>query len=141
MSPAARALKCSSRTVYRYIDNHPTLKATMSEERGRMIDVAEAALFTEIQNGNITAIIFTLKTVGKDRGYVERLEQTGRDGAPMKHQHEVNQTGTPVKLTEGILDTHERFLEEVEHARSIQDGGAGESGGAGSEGAADLDES
>ena len=33
-----------------------------------------------MRKGNITAIIFTLKTIGKSRGYVERQEVTGADG-------------------------------------------------------------
>ena len=36
------------------------------------------------QEGNITAIIFTLKTLGKSRGYVERQEVTGAEGKPVE---------------------------------------------------------
>jgi hypothetical protein len=79
-SAAARALHCSRRTVDRYIDNYPTVREAYEDAREIVLDMAEAALFREIQNGNITAIIFTLKTVGKHRGYVERQELTGADG-------------------------------------------------------------
>ena len=34
-----------------------------------------------MQDGNITAIIFTLKTIGKSGGYVERQELSGPDGS------------------------------------------------------------
>jgi hypothetical protein len=33
-----------------------------------------------MKDGNMTAIIFYLKTQGKSRGYVERQEVTGADG-------------------------------------------------------------
>jgi len=80
MSAAARFLNCSRNTVARYIELYPTVKAVADEERETLIDFAENQLFKQVQDGNITAIIFTLKTIGKHRGYVERQEVTGADG-------------------------------------------------------------
>jgi len=53
------------------------------------IDFAEAELYKQIKNGNPTSTIFFLKTKGKHRGYVERIETTGVDGEPINHKHEV----------------------------------------------------
>ena len=39
-----------------------------------MVDVAEGRLNQAVNNGDLTAIIFTLKTLGKSRGYIERQE-------------------------------------------------------------------
>ena len=64
----------------RYINTYPTVKAVADEERETLIDFAENQLFKQVQDGNITAIIFTLKTIGKSRGYVERQEVTGAEG-------------------------------------------------------------
>ena len=80
LSAAARYLGCSRNTIARYIENYPTVKAVYDEERETLIDFAENQLFKQVQEGNITAIIFTLKTIGKSRGYVERQEVTGADG-------------------------------------------------------------
>ena len=80
MSAAARFLGCSRNTISRYIETYPTVKAVYEEERETLIDFAENQLFKQVQDGNITAIIFTLKTIGKHRGYVERQEVTGADG-------------------------------------------------------------
>ena len=80
MSASARFLGCSRNTISRYIDTYPTVKAVYDEERETLIDFAENQLFKQVQDGNITAIIFTLKTIGKLRGYVERQEVTGADG-------------------------------------------------------------
>ena len=80
LSAAARFLGCSRNTISRYIDLYPTVKAVADEERETLIDFAENQLFKQVQDGNITAIIFTLKTIGKLRGYVERQEVTGAEG-------------------------------------------------------------
>ena len=80
LSAAARFLNCSRNTISRYIEKYPTVKAVADEERETLIDFAENQLFKQVQEGNITAIIFTLKTIGKHRGYVERQEVTGADG-------------------------------------------------------------
>jgi len=80
LSAAARYLGCSRNTIARYIENYPTVKAVYDEERETLIDFAENQLFQQVKDGNITAIIFTLKTIGKSRGYVERQEVTGADG-------------------------------------------------------------
>ena len=80
LSAASRYLNCSRDTIRRYIDLYPTVKAVADEERETLIDFAENQLFKQVQDGNITAIIFTLKTIGKSRGYVERQEVTGAEG-------------------------------------------------------------
>jgi len=80
LSAAARYLGCSRNTIARYIENYPTVKAVYDEERETLIDFAENQLFQQVKDGNITAIIFTLKTIGKSRGYVERQEVTGAEG-------------------------------------------------------------
>ena len=80
LSAASRYLGCSRDTVSRYINTYPTVKAVADEERETLIDFAENQLFQQVKDGNITAIIFTLKTIGKSRGYVERQEVTGADG-------------------------------------------------------------
>jgi len=80
LSASARFLGCSRDTVRRYINTYPTVKAVADEERETLIDFAENQLFQQVKDGNITAIIFTLKTIGKSRGYVERQEVTGADG-------------------------------------------------------------
>ena len=80
LSAAARYLGCDRHTVSRYINTYSTVKAVADEERETLIDFAENQLFQQVKDGNITAIIFTLKTIGKSRGYVERQEVTGKDG-------------------------------------------------------------
>ena len=79
---AAKSLGVSRSTIHRRIAESVTLQQVLTDAREELVDVAESALRKEVLNGNITAIIFTLKTQGKDRGYVERTQQevTGAGG-------------------------------------------------------------
>lgn len=80
VNTAARGLGCSRRTVYRYLDRYPSIREALIEAREAMLDISEIKLLEQIQAGNITAILFFLKTQGKDRGYTERHEVSGEAG-------------------------------------------------------------
>ena len=74
---AAPRAGVSYRTIKRYVHDYPTVKRAMEEAHESITDVAEDNLFNAIKDGNITAIIFYLKTQGKGRGYVEKSEIVG----------------------------------------------------------------
>lgn len=74
ISYAARALGVSRTAIYRRIEDSPTLQALLVDVREELVDIAESALKREVLNQNITAIIFTLKTQGQKRGYIERIQ-------------------------------------------------------------------
>lgn len=48
--------------------------------RKSMVGLAEHKLASNISKGKEASIIFALKTLGKDVGYIERKEVTGADG-------------------------------------------------------------
>ena len=74
LTQAAKNLGCARGTVYKYIEKFPTVKTAFEEANERTIDMVEGQLLSQIRRGNITAIIFFLKTKAKHRGYVERHE-------------------------------------------------------------------
>lgn len=76
----ARRFGCARGTIQARIDRSPTLTAALNDARESMVDMTESALYKRILDGDTTAIIFFLKTRGKERGYVERQEVTGKDG-------------------------------------------------------------
>jgi len=45
-----------------------------------VLDNVESKLLSKINDGDVTSLIFFLKTRGKKRGYVERQEITGANG-------------------------------------------------------------
>ena len=82
VTSAAKRLGCNPKTVYRSIERYPALKDVLSEARESSVDLAESKLMEAIEEGNITAIIFFLKTRGKSRGYSERSEHD-KDRGPV----------------------------------------------------------
>ena len=54
---------------------YPKLNQLLSDVDESLIDFSESKLLEQINAGNLTAIIFHLKTKGKKRGYVESVEQ------------------------------------------------------------------
>ena len=72
---AADALHCSHQTIYNYAKKYKCVQAAIDHNRGTMLDTAELALRSAILAGEHWAIAFALRTLGKDRGYVERQEQ------------------------------------------------------------------
>src|SRR5262245_30739542 len=71
---AARRLGCSRRTIANYVDRCPGVAEALTEAREAQLDVAEARLFQAIDEGELAAITFYLRTVGRHRGYSERHE-------------------------------------------------------------------
>jgi hypothetical protein len=71
---AARRLGCDRNTIGNYIKRYATVRQALEEARDTTIDLAESKLIEKVQAGEWPAIAFTLKTVGRHRGYVERQE-------------------------------------------------------------------
>lgn len=83
LATAGRALGVTGPAVRKACDKWPELWDVVNEEREKIKDIGEFALMRAVENGQLGAIIFFLKTVAKDRGYVERQELTGKDGEPL----------------------------------------------------------
>lgn len=81
LSKAARDLGCTRQTVHNYVNRYATVKSAYDEANDKFIDEAEEQLQKHVKRGSLPAIMFVLKTKGKHRGYVERSEVTGADGA------------------------------------------------------------
>jgi hypothetical protein len=84
IAPAARALGCSRNTIKAYMHEYQAIAQTIADEREATTDVAELKLYDAIERGEAWAICFYLKCQAKNRGYVERAELTGSNGAPVK---------------------------------------------------------
>ena len=83
LSAVARQFGVSRMTVHRYMADHPTVKASVADARESMLDNAESVLYKKVLEGSTPELIFFLKTQGRNRGYVERSEITGANGADL----------------------------------------------------------
>ena len=72
---AAKKAGIGYTTVNRYVHDFPSVHQAVFEAKERMLDFTEGKLFEGIKAGDKICIIFYLKTQGKARGYIERIEQ------------------------------------------------------------------
>lgn len=82
VTEAAKALGISRQGLYYRINDSPTLQRVLQDTREELVDIAELALRRAVVEGNMTAIIWTLKAspAAKARGWSERSEITGAGG-------------------------------------------------------------
>lgn len=62
----------SKATLFRYRKKFPEFGAAVNEAKSLQVDYVEGKLFDLIDKNNVNAIIFFLKTRGRDRGYGEK---------------------------------------------------------------------
>ena len=79
---AAAAIGCERTTIWRRLKTSKVVADAHVEIQEVNLDRAEGKLTEAINAGNLTAVIFYLKTKGRDRGFSERIDVNG------KHQHE-----------------------------------------------------
>lgn len=119
----AEALNVSRTALYNWIEEDSDLKEAIEAQEEANIDFTESKLFARIDGyehpdvhisnyqGNVTetplikhyppdptSIIFFLKTRAKHRGYIERQELTGKDGAPLASQTYLLPDGTEISF-------------------------------------------
>jgi hypothetical protein len=81
----ARRLHVSRGTIHNRIDESPTLQTALDDAREAYVDAVESALYDNALGGNVAAQIFVMKAhpAAKRRGWSERHEMTGAEGAPL----------------------------------------------------------
>lgn len=74
ISSACKKVGVARQTFYNYYDNDEKFRQKVEEINESMLDFAETALMKNIKDGKETSLIFYLKTKGRKRGYVEKVE-------------------------------------------------------------------
>lgn len=74
LSLTAEAIGIDRTTLWEWRKNFPELEQKLNDYDESLGDLAESKLMMAINEGNLTAIIFYLKTKHKGRGYIEGQE-------------------------------------------------------------------
>jgi hypothetical protein len=82
VTTAAKMVGIERTSHYRWYDEDENYKREVDELSNVALDFAESQLHKQIQNGEVSATIFFLKTKGKKRGYIEsqRIAFEDNDG-------------------------------------------------------------
>lgn len=75
ISATCTAIGISRKTFYTYLEKDKKFREAIEESQEAQIDNAESILQKKIMEEDTTSVIFYLKTKGRDRGYIERVEQ------------------------------------------------------------------
>lgn len=85
MTFAADRLGISRQALHKYVNAHPKMREALAEARMRVLDVAERNLFEKLDSGDVQVSQYILGRLGKDRGYGEKVEQSGTVEVVFRH--------------------------------------------------------
>lgn len=83
---AAQRMNVSRRTLQGWIRDDPELQEVLQDCRDEILDVAEGQLVAAVQSGSEKSVHFMLRTIGRSRGYGDRVDTTvsAPDGGPVQ---------------------------------------------------------
>lgn len=110
VTQACRQVGINRTTFYKYVNEDTEFAAAVKDMSEIAVDFVESKLFKQIRESNTAATIFYLKTKAKHRGYVERIESTGKDGGPIDHRRTTPDISL---LTDEELDQYESLLDRA----------------------------
>lgn len=82
VTTACKSVGLDRGTFYQYYNKDEQFRSAVDDLENVALDFAESQLHKQIQKGEVSSTIFYLKTKGKKRGYIEKMQQehTGADG-------------------------------------------------------------
>ena len=104
VTSACKKVGVGRTTFYNYVNADEEFAKAVQDIDNVALDFAESQLHQQIKTGNATSTIFYLKTKGKKRGYVERMENVN-----------TNKNFDMSKLTD------EELAEELRQAKRVLD--------------------
>ena len=111
---AAKQVGVRYSTAHYWMTNDDAFKQECQEVKELMLDRAELELYNRAttMKERDACLLFFLKTKGKERGYVERVETTGRDGRDLQSINIIE-----YKTNEADVDLKARIIAEHEASK------------------------
>jgi len=93
-------------TFYKWYKTDLAFKAQVDAIEDRVIDFVESCFYKKVQEGDVTAIIFFLKSKGKKRGWNEKshIELSGNLGLTLPEEEQQIYDSSDVEKLEQIKD-------------------------------------
>ncbi|MCE2713602.1 MAG: hypothetical protein LW688_13860 [Cryomorphaceae bacterium] len=82
VTSAVKAVGIHRSTHYEWYNEDTEYRKAVDDIVNVSLDFAETQLFQSMKDQNVAAVIFYLKTKGKQRGYIERSEFEFKKGEP-----------------------------------------------------------
>ena len=76
VSYTAQLLGCEEQTVRNYVKRYASVKDALDAARNRIVDLGELRLFQAVDAGEAWAVQYLLRSLGRDRGYGDRIDVT-----------------------------------------------------------------
>ena len=89
ISQSCKVIGIDRKTYYNWINKDNNFKNKVNEILEAQIDLVESKLIEKIQNNDLGAIIFYLKTKGKNRGYSEKYELEKKDVKEFSNKEQI----------------------------------------------------
>ena len=101
------------KTFYRWMENDPDFREKILAEDEAFTDMAETQHHNLVAAGHPPSVQFHLRTKGKHRGYVERLEQDFRGQMNMNREIKITIVHTREDDTEFLKEFEDEINREV----------------------------
>lgn len=97
-----------------YMKKYPKLRKLRDELHEELGDLVESKLMQAVRNDNMQVCMFLARTKFKDRGYIERQENTGKDGEAMEHKVTPDLSKLTKEERDALRPVAERLAQESE---------------------------
>ena len=108
---AAERLNVGRTTLYAFLKEHPAVQEAVDEIDEDIKDLTELKIIQAIRAGEMNTVRWFAEMKMKDRGYVRRVETTGKDGGPVETQQKLDLS----KLTDEELEILTKAAERREN--------------------------